>query len=189
MANNRNIISTPILDIIDSVISQEFLADNQEKIVESYIDGNGDVAVTECVINDDNQNIAHSVYRFDTCGSTDIFPFFKDRKGYKRMCDNIVLCETPSSLFVFAVELKDSVASPREQLELSEQFLHFIIARMDLLEENFNKTVEIRKIGIKKRARFKTSEYKDMHFDSNHYLQLPDWRKLNLNMFVEMEVR
>ncbi len=189
MANNRNSISTPILDIVDSVLNQVFLADDQDKIIERYIDGKGSPAETECVINDDDKSIAHSIYRFDTCGDADIFPFFKERKGYKRICDNIVLCETPSSLFVFAIELKDSTESPKEQLELSEQFLRFIIGRMRYLEEQFNKTVEIRKIGIKKRARLKTAEFKDMHYDSNRYLQLPNWNKLNLNMFVEMEVR
>lgn len=189
MANNRNNISTPILDIIDSVISQDFLADNQDKIIEEYKDKDGKSAVIECVINDDDQEIAHSIYRFDTCGGVDIFPFFSNRGGYKRMCDNIVLCETPSSLFIFAIELKDSVKSPKEQLELSEQFLHFVLSRMELLEEGFNKTVEIRKIGIKWRAKLRTSEYIGMHFDSNHYLQLPKWTKLNLNMFVKMKVQ
>jgi hypothetical protein len=189
MANNRNNIPTPVLDIIDSVINQDFLAENQDKIIEEYNDRNGKNAVIECDINDIDKNIAHSIYRFDTCGDMDIFPFFKNREGYKRMCDNVVLCETPSCLYIFAIELKDSVASPKEQLELSEQFLNFIIARMKFLEENFDKTVEIRKIGIKWRARFKTSEFADMHFDSNHYLQLPKWPKLNLNMFVNMEVR
>lgn len=189
MANNRTIIDTPILDLFDSVIEQEFLAPNQDKIIERYIDGNGNTAVTECVINDDISTIAHSIYRFDTCGSKDLFPFFKNRKGYKRMCDNLVLCETPSSLILFAIELKDSTASPKEQLELSEQFLNFINAKMRILESSYNKSVEIRKIGIKKRARLKTSEFKDMHFDANRYLQLPNWPKMNLNMFVKMDVR
>lgn len=189
MASNRNNIQTPILDIVNSVINQEFLAVNQDKIIESYIDGDGNAAVTECIINDDDSNIAHSIYRFDTSGNRDIFPFFQDRKGYKRMCDNIVLCETPTCLFIFAVELKDTASSPQQQLELSEQFLNFLTNRMKFIEDGFTKTVEIRKIGIKKRARFKTGELKDMHFNSNRYLQLPNWTKINLNMFIEMEVR
>lgn len=189
MASNRNNILTPILDIIDSVINQEFLAVNQDKIIENYIDGSGRAAVTECIVNDDDSHIAHSIYRFDTCGSKDLFPFFQKREGYKKMCDNIVLCETPSSLFIFAVELKDTTTSPQKQLDLSEQFLHFLIDRMTFLEKSFNKPVEIRKIGIKKRARFKTGEFSDMHFNSERYLLLPNWQRLNLNMFIKMEVR
>ena len=188
MANNRNFVDTPILDLFDSVIKHEFLTPNQDKIIENYIDRDGNPAVTECIINDDDPKIAHSIYRFDTCGNKDIFPFFQNREGYKRICDNLVLCETPSSLVLFAIELKDSTVSPKVQLELSEQFLRFIDGRMRFLEEKYNKKVEFRKIGIKKRARFRTGEYQNMHFDSNRYLQLPNWTKINLNMFVEMEV-
>lgn len=173
-----------MLEIIDHVLRQKYKAPEQNVMKEKNRKSNGRHFTMTCNIHD-YHDIQHLLYRFDISKSSYIYPYFEDVRGYHRMCDYIIFAESSTKLYVLLVELKNTTTSPKKQLDLSEQFMKFVIARMKYLEEDFNKEVEFYKIGVKSTIKMTTKWYTSNILDNGlGYIPLPDCNNLYLKYIL-----
>lgn len=164
------------LDIIKDILSENYLAADQDLLIEENRTRKKKGFRMEYPIHK-RAGIAHCLYRYED----DAFPFFKfpktgkgqkGVKGLKKMCDYILFAEEQGDdrLYIFLIELKLGPTSAQPQLEAAQEFVHFIVntaARVGLEIEHY----EIRKLRIcdkyaqKKGTNIRTS----YEFDHNGY--------------------
>lgn len=183
---NSKINDLRMINALRKVIKADRIIPDQDKLVEENVMADGSPFIMETGIMS-YRNVGYLSCCFDKGGlNTKEFPYFNDIEGYCKMCDYIVFAEDDERLFVFLVELKNS-NSPIKQLDITETFAKFIIARMQLIEDNFDKDIYYRKIGVKlthnghqKRG---TKGY-EFCYDDNNYALLPDYRRFDLKYLM-----
>lgn len=120
--------------------------------------------------------------------SMELFPYLKKSnlgglKGMRSICDYIVFVEKKSTLFVLLIELKKGKDSPIKQLELSEPFIEFILARASIMKHLCVKH-EIRKIGISDIPEKRTTSFRGNLVYDNNYLKLYKGNKVYLQKLL-----
>jgi len=162
------------LSHIKSAIENAYQLPENYTLEENNIDSKGNpfcmqVDIKGC------KGLAHLACRFDV--ENDLFPYFQNKEGYKKMCDYIVFAENAAKVYVFLVELKNSQESPQRQLVISKPFAEFLMSRIKKVDNLPHKEIVYRMIGIKQRARASKKTTKgfinDYLYDSDGYLLLP----------------
>lgn len=174
---------------IKELLVDKYIADDQASVQEVNTDCHG----REFVMRRDvvgHTTLEYVIYRFDP-NDVDLFPYFKNVKKLKKVCDYLIFAEDNKRLFVFIVELKKHSGSPRIQLEISECFVKFILERAQRIGMNINKDVEIRKIGLKDSGKIqkqKTTYYKDLQYESDGYILFQSKGALRLIYLMNLPI-
>ncbi len=158
-----------LLEIITNIIDDKYLFDNQKFIIEKDKDKKGKFFEMKFEIVKP-QEIQYKLYRFE---SKD-FPFFKEVKDLKKMCDFVLFAEEKNFLQVFLIELKLSPETARKQLNAANAFAKFILNSSNrvghfLDEDKFIiKKVRICQEYVNKRNKMAVEN--SYNFDKDNYL-------------------
>lgn len=175
------------IEQIKNILADKYISTDQTSVQEQ----NRDCKKKEFVMRRDvigHSSIEYIIYRFDP-DKIDLFPYFKDVKGLRKICDYLIFAEDSSRLFVFIVELKRHQGSPRVQLDLSECFVRFILEKANKVGIGIRKEINIRKIGLKDSGysdKRRTTYYKDMQYEQDGYLLLQDKCPLRLALLMDL---
>lgn len=190
-------MKTEMLDIIKNAIASEYQLPDSSFLVEENTDDNHKPFKMEIEVK--TRRLKFLICRFDT--QTELFNCFK-KGNYRKNCDNIVFVESPSKLYVFLVELKNTTNGPEKQLKISKPFAVFLISRIKAvvesknddeskaIDKSFDKEVVYRMIGIKERAAFDKKTLKNYEnaykFNEDDYLLLPrkNCKMLDLDFII-----
>ena len=159
------------LEIIRKLLEDAYISPEQEYIIEENTNHRWKPVKMKRQIAKHN-NIDYIIYRFDP-DKTNIFPYFKQIRGLKQICDYFIFAEDDKRFFVFLIELKKKCGSPISQLEASECFVNFMLERAKRVGLKIEKDIFIRKLGIKDTnlAIKKGTEYfKNMGYDNDNYM-------------------
>ncbi len=176
--------NTEMIDIIKSAIAVEYQLPGMSSMVEINNDQKwkGHKMVVKVR---SSKDLHFLICRFDT--PNDLFPYFNDIEGYKKNCDYIIFAENTSKLYVFLVELKNSIASPEKQLKISKPFAEFLVARIEAVEGSFGKEIIYKMVGIKERARVDIPTpqgFADEYKFKDDYLLLPRNNYMDLDLII-----
>ena len=155
------------IEIIDEILENQFVFYDQKYIIEKDLDRFGKTFEMKFEIVKAN-NIEYKLYRFE---SKD-FPFFKEIKGLKKMCDFVLFAEESNHLHIFLIELKLSPDSAKKQLEAAKEFAVFILNSSNRIGYNVN-NFSIKKIRICQKfvnKRSKMALENNYEFDENNFL-------------------
>ena len=136
------------LEIIDEILNNKF-KDFSRKLIEENTDTKQKRFKMERKIF--SKNINYSLYRYDP-SNTEIFPYFTDKKGLKKICDYIMFIEDNKFLHVLLIELKKGKDSAKMQLEASKVFAEYIIKTIKRLKYDFdieNENIHYKLVVIK----------------------------------------
>lgn len=157
------------IDFIKSILSERFIDPVQDKLIENK----GGEIINPFVM--ERQIVSHHdinqyvLYRFDPDGG-DVFPFFNNTPGLKKICDYILFAEYGQNLFILLIEMKHGNKSPHKQLESSMCFINYILAtaeRIDYKIDNFH----IRKIRIcEQKSKKRQTKSRDLVYNESLYL-------------------
>lgn len=143
------------LDRIKLILKDDYLADNQNLLIEENTDNTGLAFTMERIIHNNNDNTSYLLYRFDREPSNSLFPFpyFKltdemgKRLGVAKTCDYVMFVEKKEDKnYILLFELKLGKDDPKPQLEQMKYFVEFIQNRA--ARAGIDITADIRKIGI-----------------------------------------
>lgn len=157
----------PNLNIISEIIDDRYLFNEQQNIIEKDIGENGKPFEMKFPIVK-KTNIDYKLYRFE---SQD-FPFFKEVKGLKKMCDFVLFAEEDNHLHIFLIELKLSPDSAKKQLDAAKEFALFLIKSSNRIGKEIN-NYSIKKIRICQKfvnKRKKMAMENNYEFDTNDFL-------------------
>lgn len=164
-----------MLDVIHSVIKDEFIPSDQTNMIEDKT--NGRLGSMKCQIDCGNEEVL--LCSFDRRNNNNtLFPYFNEVEGFVSMCDYILFVEDETNLFVFLVDLKDSTVSAKYQTCIAKAFAEFIVNRIIAIKgrQQFNKVVQYRMIGVKTtNSKMTTKGYENLAYDLDGYLVLPDF--------------
>lgn len=155
------------IEIINKVIDEQFLSTDQKYVTEKDFDRFGKPFEMKFEIVKSN-SIEYSLYRFE---SKD-FPFFKELKGLKKMCDFILFAEENNHLYVFLIELKLGPESAQKQLAAANEFAVFLLKsskRIGQIVSHFSvKKIRICQQIVNKRNKLALEN--NYQFDEDNYL-------------------
>lgn len=155
------------IEIINEVLEKQFLFSDQKYIIEKDLDRFGKSFEMKFEIVKSN-NIEYRLYRFE---SKD-FPFFKEVKGLKKMCDFILFAEENNHLHIFLIELKLSPDSAKKQLDAANEFALFLLnscKRIGQIVNHFSvKKIRICQQFVNKRSKLALEN--NYEFDENNFL-------------------
>lgn len=155
------------IEIIDEILESQFIFKDQKYIIENDIDKSGKSFEMKFEIVKD-KNIEYKLYRFE--GKD--FPFFKEIKGLKKMCDFVLFAEENYHLYIFLIELKLSPDSAKKQLDAANEFAVFILNSSKRIGYNVN-NFSIKKIRICQKfvnKRSKMALENNYEFDKDNFL-------------------
>jgi len=157
------------LELVRTILHDKYLSTNQKELFEKNKDAKGnDFEMRKKIV--PAKDTSYLLYQFNP-DKENIFPFFKEVKGIKKICDYILFVEEKSSLFIFLIELKLGKLSPHGQLNASECFVKFIISTAKRLNINLEDDVFIRKIGISEYKSNKQRTKKEaLVYDKNYFI-------------------
>ena len=121
-----------------------------------------------------------------------LFPYFNRIEGIHKMCDYFLFVEDNDAIFVFIIEMKKGHFSPQKQLDLSENFIKFVLRRMCLIDGlRLEGPFFIRKIGISdiKHPKRQLKVGYDLYFDENNYLKRYHESKFRTDLFTVIETK
>lgn len=183
MVNNQQ------LNKIQALLDGQYLTPLAPSITEKDVDCRGNTfTMTRDIVC--SRKADYIVFRIDP-NIVDIFPYFNDIKGLKKICDFVIFAETDNVFMVLLIEMKKGQGSPIKQLNMSENFIRFIIKHAELVDLKIEKDLIFRKLGLKdthvspKRT---TQFYKDFHFDANRYALEQGGSKLFLEKIIHAPV-
>lgn len=120
-------VANDVLFRVTKLIKDDFLARDQLELVDDCSPDRNHYSKMSLQITA-HASVTHRLYRFDLTGKkTELFPFFNDIEGLKRICDYIIICVKEKRLYVLCVELKRGGGASREQLEASKLLMKFVI--------------------------------------------------------------
>lgn len=159
------------IDILRKAFNDKFIASNQRILEEESAKMKREIK-TSSIENED-----FLVCKLDN--NVDLFPYFKDKdsggiKHIKKKCDYVIFVQRKTTLYILLIELKKSNNnSAIEQLKLTEQFISFIIERINISKQNdfVIENYEIRKIAITDAGK-RTTKGDGYKYDEEHYLKL-----------------
>lgn len=140
MAKQNNTISQ--LDLIDKLLSDKY------KDISGYlteIDRANDVNMNIKIA---DHRINHLLYKIDSKGKEDLFPYFNDITGLKKFCDYILFAEVDNYLYLLLIELKKGTSSAVKQLKASNCFAEFILSSAKRIGIEITENTSIYKIRI-----------------------------------------
>lgn len=176
-----------MLDAIKQAIKSSFIPCEQQKMFAD--DTTGKQGNMECRICESN-NEETLLCSFDKGGDNYLlFPYFKEEHGLVSMCDYILFAEDDKSLFVFLIELKDSIHRAKRQTQIAQSFAEFLVKRIKetIGDTHFAKYVEYRKVGVKTtRSKMTTKGYYKLAYDPDGYAVLPDYHKFYVKRMKEL---
>lgn len=126
------------------------------------------------------------------------YPYFRKGTGLSQVCDFFLFVELDNCTFALLIELKKGQESPFPQLELSENFVKFVLRRMMLSDKlRLVKPVYIRKIGVSDRPAPKrpTKYFKENRpvekgnfqaYDDNNCIKCYNDTKLRISLHINM---
>lgn len=168
------------ISIINSLIEEKYKPSNQYVLEEEDFDSKGKKFSVVYPIVQRNSQIDFSLYRFTDSD----FPYFKNVKDLKRMCDYILFVEENNKLFIFVIELKLSNDSARKQLNAAIEFTEFLIKsakRVGFEMDNYV-TKKIRICDSKVTKKNNHSKADDRYkFDKDNYLDY----QVSRSFFIE----
>ncbi len=168
------------LDFIKPIINNKFIDDNK------YLREIGDGFVMELEIVSHKKGLEYVLYKFDP-NQIDLFPFFTDISGLKKICDYFLFVQEGSVLYVLLIELKKGTKSAYQQLNASEVFANFIIESAARIQSEFKKQViEIRKIRISDKRAKKTTKPKTLVYDENGIINYDLPTKFRIQPIIEL---
>lgn len=145
------------IDLVKNILADKFIV-SKDKLVEDNIM---------------ERNIVHhhdisdyELYRFDP-DNEDIFPFFKETKDLKKICDYILLAEQGKNLFILLIEMKLGNKSPHKQLNATELFVKYILKSAERIDCKIE-DCHIRKIRICDKKR--QTKPKELEYDKDYFL-------------------
>lgn len=157
------------LAIINQIIEDKYKPLVQSSLIEEDKDANGRSFKVEYPIVKRSPNIEFALYRFTVAD----FPYFKEIKTLKKMCDYILFVEENNNFSVFVIELKLSNDSAQKQLNAAKEFVEFVLksaVRINMKIDNYTiKKIRIcdSKVSIKNKNSKEEDKYK---FDEDNYL-------------------
>lgn len=134
------------IQIIEEVLNLRFKPENQLILIEEDIDKMGKKFQVKYPIVKKN-NIEISLFRFDP-NHENLFPYFSDTSGLKKICDYILFAEQEQFLYVFLIELKKGRESAGKQLNATEDFVNYIIKSAKRIGKKLDENIAIRLIRI-----------------------------------------
>ncbi|NDV68769.1 hypothetical protein [Dysgonomonas sp. 25] len=168
------------IERIRKIISDSFLAKDQTKILEDKSCDAGHSFYMERKIVPFSES-EYVLYRFDP-DESDIFPYFKETKDLKKICDYVLFVEHGDAFYTFLIELKWGSKSSLKQLEASEMFIKHILehaGRIDYCIENpIYRKIRINESQAKGKIKG-TTKVKELTFDENNilvYTRMTDFR-------------
>lgn len=176
------------IDKINFILDKKYLCKDQSKIVEVNFDSKGKPFCMErCVVG--ASSLSYSIYRFDP-NDNNFFPYFSDVKDLKKICDYIIFVEDSKRLFIFLVELKKKSGSPERQLDMSVDFVNFILARAKSINCEINKDISFRKLGIKdsQTKKRETAFYRNFSYNKNSYSLIQSKSDLRLRFLMDAPI-
>lgn len=177
------------IDKINYIIETKFLCEDKTVILESSLNSKGNRFYMKRNIVG-HKSLVYEIYRFDP-DNNNLFPYFSDIRGLKKICDYVIFVEDSKSLFIFLIELKKKSGSPERQLNISEDFIMFILNRAKSINCEINKSINIRKLGIKdsqmsqKRV---TTYYRDFCYNKNLYSLIQSKSDLRLFQLINAPI-
>ena len=156
-----------------SILSDEFLADSQNVMVERKEDAHKAQRVN---IDDGKRAFIRNLYRFDL-EEKEFLNFFdktdNSPEGLRKFCDYVLLVKHKEKTFVLLIELKrGEITGADKQLKASEVFIEFLNKTAERLHRDFGnfdfnrRNIVLRKIIIKEVKSNKT-ETKGTRIDKN----------------------
>ena len=174
--------NTEMINKIKNAIAVDYQLPGVSSLTENNIDCKGNPFCMNVEIRS-RKGLDFYICRFDT--QKDLFPYFQDKTGYKQNCDYIVFAENDICLYVFLVELKNSIASPERQLKISKPFAEFLVSRIEAVVGSSAKKVEYRMIGIKERLSKRKTRIENLYaFNDDGYLLLPRHDYMDLDFII-----
>ncbi len=177
------------LSKIEEILHDRFVAEDQTKIEERNKDGNGkDFIMKREIVG--HSTLEYKLYRFDP-DAEKLFPYFKDVAGLHQICDYFIFAEDNGRFFIFLLELKRHQGSPIKQLDMSENFVRFILSRAEKIDKGIAKDIHIRKIGIKDSKiapKRETGYYKNLSFNKDRYMMIQSKTALRLAQLMDIPI-
>jgi len=156
------------IKVIEEILHAKFRPKDQNQIIEENTDNKGmKFRVSYPII---SGNLDYVLYRLNP-DDVDVFPFFSQVSGLKKICDYILFVEESTYLYIFLIELKLSPISAKKQLLASKEFANFIINSSRRIGKVLNEPITIRMIRIcdSKIKKRKTNEEKVIEYDNDMY--------------------
>lgn len=133
------------LNIINEILNSRFKSANQNALIEEDFDNRGKpFAINYSII---SSNISYCLYRYNP-KECDIFPYFSQVSGLKKICDYILFAEEGEYLYVFIIEMKKSNSSARKQLLASKTFIEYIVNSARRIGKEIDDNIAMRLIRI-----------------------------------------
>jgi hypothetical protein len=119
-----------------------------------------------------NETIKYNLYRFES-NKEDLFPFFSNKSGLKKLCDYILFAEEGNILYVFLIELKLGIDNARPQLLASKEFVEYVVKSSNRTGKTLTNEIHYRLIRIsdKKVSKGKRNpkEQSNIEYDEDNY--------------------
>ena len=133
------------LNIITEILNIKFKSANQSALIEEDLDDRGRTFASNYSII--SGNISYCLYRYNP-NECDIFPYFSQVSGLKKICDYILFAEEGLYLYVFIIEMKKSSKSARKQLLASKLFIEYIVNSAKRIGKEIDDKIALRLIRI-----------------------------------------
>ncbi len=121
----------------------------------------------------------YCLYKFDP-EILDLFPFFENKEGLKKICDYVMFVFHNDKTFVFVIELKSGGNQVSRQLEATELFMNFILKSAQRIGIKIGKPI-IKKIRISNNTILKrptrTPDFSDSKYGYINYPYSSFWIK------------
>lgn len=171
------------IDIIKKVIDNRFLSFDQTSLIEDRSMDSKKSFVAKCKIKE-SKDFKTELYKFDT---EDVFPFFSNRKGYKRMSDYLLFAEKNDIVYVISIELKKTTrsGSPKQQLVLTENFAKFLLERIKIIDKEPVDNVKYIRVAIKSGSKLTTKGYAEK-LNGYGYLPLYGYEEFRIESIIKL---
>ncbi len=165
----KNNSSKSRIEIFDEILNEKY-KDTSGELFEINKDRKGRIFRMSRKIVD--KRLRYSLYKFDC--DEDVFPFFKDRSGIKKVCDYLMFVEESGHFFVLLIELKLGTKSAKQQLDAGECFANFLVSTVDRLNVEFSVNEDcfhVRKIRVSESVSPKETSNRDLEVKENGVIE------------------
>lgn len=119
-----------------------------------------------------HNDIKYLIFRYDP-DKVDIFPYFNQISGLKKICDYFMFVEEGQNFYAILIELKLGIDSAKKQLEASDEFIKFLIKSSERVGlpnlTNFN-IIKVRLSEERSKKRNRTTKQKKLQMDENRII-------------------
>lgn len=159
------------LDLIKNVLHDKYLQKDSDAKVLIEKDKNNTLMKRDIIA----YGMDYLLYRYDP-NEVELFPYFENQSGLKKICDYILFVEEKHNLFCLLIELKLGTESSRNQLIASECFVEFIISSAKRIGVGLTDNIKCIKIRIseeranRRKSQKQTTKNSSLEYDVNNII-------------------